>query len=154
MKSLIYRTICGLRVWAARITAAVALVAAAASYAQTPPANVSPDLQEIVKFTQAHMSDDVIVSYIKNANKTYSLSADDMLYLNSQGVSQAVLAAMLSAKSAAVPAPAPAPVATPAPEPASPSPVPAPTPGLAPAPARTYGAAPGLGGQFWHGRRP
>ena len=136
-KTLTSSTICGLSIWAARITAVVALMAAVACYAQTPPANLSPDLQEIVKFTQAHMSDDVIVSYIKNANKTYSLSADDMLYLNSQGVSQAVLAAMLSAKSAGVPAPAPAPVATPAPEPpASSLPVPPPTPGPGPAPFR------------------
>ncbi len=156
MKSLIYRSIWGLSVWAARITAAVALMAAVAGYAQTPPASVSPDLQEIVKFTQAHMSDDVVISYIKNANKTYSLSADDMLYLNSQGVSQAVLAAMLSAKSAAGSVPPPAPVAAPAPEPASPPPVAPPTPGLAPAPmapppglADNFGMDGGLNPSLW-----
>ena len=37
------------------------------------PANVSPDLQQIVKLAQAQMSDDVIVSFIKNAGKSYRL---------------------------------------------------------------------------------
>lgn len=128
------------------VVAVVLLTAGPLSYAQTPAANVSPDLQEIVKFTQAHMSDDVIISYIKNANKTYSLSADDMLYLNSQGVSQAVLSAMLAAKSTAVPPPAPAPVqAAPAPMPA-PAPAPAaPPPGL----ADTFGMDGGLNPSVW-----
>ncbi len=57
------------------------------------------------------MSDDVITSYIKNSGASYNLSADDILYLNSQGVSQAVISTLLATKSAA---PAPAqPVATP-----------------------------------------
>jgi hypothetical protein len=95
-------------------------------------ANSSQDLQEIVKFAQAHMSDDVILAYIKNSGKVYNLSADDMLYLNSQGVSQAVLNALLQTKSAA-PAQTPPPVTTPpvttAPVPYTPPPVSAP-PGL------------------------
>jgi hypothetical protein len=85
--------------------------------AQTP-ANSSLDLQEIVKFAQAHMSDDVITAYIKNSGKVYNLSGDDILYLNSQGVSQGVISALLQTKTA-VPAsqPAPAPVNAPAPPP-------------------------------------
>ena len=122
------------------------LFAAAASYAQTPPANVSPDLQEIVKFTQAHMSDEVIISYMKNANKTYVLSADDILYLNSQNVSQGVLAAMLVTKTSAAPAPAPA--AAPAPEPApAPQVAPSPAPADMPAPA-PMAPPPGLTDNF------
>ena len=78
------------------------------SYAQTTAANLSPDLQEIVKFAQAHMTDDVILAYIKNSGKTYNLSGDDMIYLTSQGVSQPVLSALLQTKGAA-PATAPAP---------------------------------------------
>jgi hypothetical protein len=156
IKSLIFRTIRGFSLWAARIAAMIALLAASASYAQTPPANVSPDLQEIVKFTQAHMSDDVIISYIKNANKTYSLSADDMLYLNSQGVSQGVLAAMLAAKSSAAPVAVPPPA--PAPEPAAPAPAPpvAPVPAPMPAPmapppglADNFGMDGGLNPSLW-----
>lgn len=86
-----------------------------ATQAQTAAANLSPDLQEIVKFEQAHMSDDVILAYIKNSGKAYNLSADDMLYLNGQGVSQAVISALLQSKSAAPPAAAPEPASAPTP---------------------------------------
>ena len=68
-KTLTSSTICGLSIWAARITAVVALMAAVACYAQTPPANLSPDLQEIVKFTQAHMSDDAMSATSKMPTK-------------------------------------------------------------------------------------
>lgn len=81
--------------------------------AQPAPANQSPQLQEIVKLTKAPMSDDVIVAYIKNTGASYNLSADDILYLNSQGVSQPVISALLQSKSSAPIASAPAPVTTP-----------------------------------------
>jgi hypothetical protein len=105
----------------AALMALALLTPARVSNAQ--PANLSPDLQEIVKFAQAHMTDDVILTYIKNSGKSYNLSGDDMLYLSSQGVSQAVIDALLLTKGAPAPAPAPAP------EPA-PAPAPAPAPGL------------------------
>lgn len=85
------------------------LLAGAAGYAQPAPDPGVQDLQEIVKFTQAHMSDDVIVSYIKSSGKAYSVNGDTLLYLNSQGVSQAVLSAMLAARPSAAPAPEPPP---------------------------------------------
>ncbi len=132
-----------LNLWAAAAVA-LAVLTATIGRAQTPAA-VSQDLQEIVKFTQAHMTDDVIVSFIKNSGKTYSLSADDMLYLNSQGVSQPVLSALLAAKPSSAPAPAPVSVAPTAPAPA---PVPAPSYAPAPAPAPAYAPAPGLFDNF------
>jgi hypothetical protein len=115
--------------------------------AQSAPATQSPQLQEIVKLTQAKMSDDVILSYIKNSGSSYNLSADDILYLNSQGVSQPVISALLQAKSVPAPAavvPSTTPVipATPAPPaavvmPATPAPQVSPYPGggvVAPSP--------------------
>ena len=71
--------------------------------AQTPPANpsgVSPDLQEVIKLSQAKMPDDVIKNYISSAGKSYRLSADDIVYLNSQGVSPGVISALQTASSA------------------------------------------------------
>ena len=130
-------------VFVAVVMAWVVLTAGPASHAQTTAANLSPDLQEIVKLAQAHMSDDVILSFIKGSGKSYSLSADDMLYLNSQGVSQAVMAALMQTKSAApaapitpaVPAPALTPVPAPLPTPNfTPAPAPLPTPNYTPAP--------------------
>lgn len=82
--------------------------------AQSAPANQSPQVQEVVKLTQAKMSDDVILQYIKNSGASYNLSADDILYLNSQGVSQAVISALLASKSSAPAAPT-APTAPPVP---------------------------------------
>jgi hypothetical protein len=113
------------------------LTAGFAAHAQTTAANLSPDLQEIIKFNQAHMTDDVITAYIKNSGKVYHLSADDLIYLNSQGISQPVIAALLqtggsASASAPPPASVPPPIATPTPAPA---PIPGPGPGPAPAPA-------------------
>jgi N-acetylneuraminic acid mutarotase len=63
------------------------------------PFSLAPQLQEIVKLAQAKMSDDVIVNYIKNAATSFDVSAQDILYLNSQGVSQPVIMALLQSKS-------------------------------------------------------
>jgi hypothetical protein len=65
---------------------------------QTNPANLSPELQEVVKLSATHMSEDVILSYIKNSGMAYDLSADDILYLHSQEISQTVINALLNAK--------------------------------------------------------
>ena len=97
------------RVFAACAVAAVAwalMMAGPTSYAQPAPASLSPELQEIVRFTQAHMTDEVIVAYIKNSGKNYSVNGDALLALNSQGVSQTVLSALLAAASPAAPPPA------------------------------------------------
>jgi hypothetical protein len=110
------------------------LTGASASHAQTIPANLSPGVQEVLKLSAARMSDDIIVAYIKNSGASYRLSADDILYLNSQGVSQPVITALLTASAAPVPAYAPTPsppVSVPPPaitQPASPPPVIAATP--------------------------
>ena len=64
----------------------------------SPPSTqngLSPDLQEVVKLFQAHMGDDIITSYIKSNGKSYKLSADDIIYLNNQGVSKSVISALL-----------------------------------------------------------
>jgi len=140
-------------VFVALVMAWAMLTAGPAGNAQTTAANLSPDLQEVVKLAQAHMSDDVILSFIKSSGKTYTLSADDMLYLNSQGVSQPVMSALVQSRSAApaapaavsVPTPAPPPVYTPAPAPI-PAPAPVPAPAYMPAPA--YAPPPGLADNF------
>src|ERR1035438_5765313 len=110
--------------------------------AQTAPANLSPDLQEVVKLSQSHMGDDVILNYVKSSGKSYKLSADDLIYLNSQGVSQGVISALQTASSASPNPPpvvsAPEPPAAMAPTPAAPGPVP---PGPAPAPIMMAPAA-------------
>ena len=94
------------------------------SNAQTQPANpsgLSPDLQEVIKLSKAKMPDDVIKNYISSTGKSYKLTADDIIYLNSQGVSPSVISALQTASS-----PTPSPVAPPpAPPMTQPSPPPA-----------------------------
>ncbi len=99
------------------------LIWCAGSAFSSPPADLSPGLQEVVKLAQAHMGDDVILAYVKNSGASYSLTADDILYLKEQGVSQNVIATLLQSKSADAP---------PSPPPAPPVPTPAPAPSEAP----------------------
>lgn len=89
-------------------------------HAQTAASNLSPDLQEVVKLSQSHMDEDVIVNYIRSTGKSYQLSADEIIYLNNQGVSQGVISA-LQATFVANPNPIPA-VSTPTAAPPGPPP--------------------------------
>jgi len=73
-----------------------------AAEATTAPPNLTPALSEVLKLSQAHLADDVILGYIKNSGAAYSLSANDILYLNSQGVSQPVISALLQNGSSAI----------------------------------------------------
>ncbi len=120
--------------------------------AQTPPSSLSPDLQEVVKLSQQKMSDDVITNYIRNSGKSYNLSADDIIHLSSQGVSQGVISALQTAPSAnpnpppgasfpTTPVPPPPPPSPPPATPASPAPSSIP-PGPVPPPAMIAPSAP------------
>jgi hypothetical protein len=104
-----------MKIWAAAVVALALLANGTVGQAQ-PAGDTWQNLQEIVKFTQAHMSDDVIITYIKTSGKIYPTSADAVLYLNSQGVSQPVLAALLGSSGASGPAPPPAAAITAPPE--------------------------------------
>ncbi|HWY73964.1 MAG TPA: DUF6600 domain-containing protein [Verrucomicrobiae bacterium] len=85
-------------------------------FAQNPPPALPAGVQDAVKLSKAGMSDDVIVSQIKNGGASYNLSADQIIYLSGQGVSQNVIKALISGGGAAPTAPAvPPPSAAPAP---------------------------------------
>ncbi|HTR41772.1 MAG TPA: DUF6600 domain-containing protein [Pseudomonadales bacterium] len=151
----------GLGQWNIRVLAACALIAGAGSMgstcrAQNAPADLSPDVQEVLTLSRQHMDDAVITNYIISTGKSYKLSADDIIYLNNQGVSQPVISTLLKTAPAATvsaqpvapaePVP-PAVVSTPTePSPSAPPPVDA---GSAPAAPGTVvavpdSAAPGL----------
>jgi len=104
------------------------------SFAQGTPPGLSPDLQEVVKLAQAKMPDDIIKNYISSTGRSYRLSADDIIYLHSQGVSAEVISTLQTA-GAAAPAPVPQPT-TPAPAPvATPPPTAPPPPAVTTTPA-------------------
>ena len=72
-------------------------------------------VSQILQLSQAKVGDATIVAYIKNAGNSYRLDADQIIYLQQQGVSPLVVNAMLNQPKAGVlaatppPAPAPAP---------------------------------------------
>ncbi len=96
---------------------------AAAQEAAAKPAPVptlSYGSNEVLKLVRAKVGDDTVVAYIDHATATYALSASDLIYLRSEGVSDKVLSAMLNrSKGAEAIASAPvapaAPIAPPAP---------------------------------------
>jgi hypothetical protein len=86
-----------------------------------PPAAVnasvpqlSSGVSQIVQLAQAKIGDDTIIAYIKNSRNSYGLTADQIIYLRQQGISEAVLTAMLNQPGPGVAVAAPA---TPAPPP-------------------------------------
>ena len=77
---------------------AVPLVVAADDVAA--PAVAAPPLaygvSEIIQLSQAQVGDPTIVTFIKNSGNSYGLDAAQVIYLQQQGVSQAVISAMLT----------------------------------------------------------
>lgn len=108
-----------------KLSALVAGVVLLGQAASSVSADTGPTLPyaagEVLKLVQAKVGDDTIVAYISHAPTGYSLSASDLVYLRSQGVSDAVMSAMLTHSrpaEAVAQAPAPAPVVqAPAPAP-------------------------------------
>lgn len=108
------------------------VAAPAAAAAATPlPFGVG----DVVKLSQSQVSDDVILSYIHNSGRSFSLSSEDIVQLRKEGVSERVIDAMLEQHAKAV-ASTPQPVAAPAPAtaPTAPAAV-APDVSVAPPPA-------------------
>lgn len=78
----------------------------------TPTPQLAYGVSQILQLAQAKVSDDTIITYIKNSGNSYGLTADQIIYLQQQGLSPAVINAMLSQPKPGVLAAASAPVAT------------------------------------------
>ncbi len=82
-----------------------------------PVPQLAYGVAQIVKLAQAKVSDDTIIAYIERSGNSYGLNADQIIYLRQQGVSDAVITAMLNQpKPGVAPATVPMPT-TPAPQP-------------------------------------
>jgi hypothetical protein len=128
-------------------------LAVSVAQAQTTPPALPAGVQDVVKLTQAGLSEDVILSQVKNAGASYNLSTDQLIYLSKSGVSQNVIKALMTtgASSAAV---APAPVAVPV-APSAPIAQPAPTyvappPGAPPVAGPATVVTPGVNYDSFH----
>lgn len=83
--------------------------------APTPAPQLAYGVPQILQLAQAKVSDDTIIAYIRNSGNSYGLDADQIIYLQQQGLSTPVINAMLSQPRAGVlgyTAAAPAPVPT------------------------------------------
>ena len=90
--------------------------------APAPAPQLSYGTAQIVQLTQAKIGEDTIVAYVKNSGNSYGLDANQIIYLRQQGVSDAVITAMLNQpKPAVASAPAPADYST-VPAPTTPPP--------------------------------
>ena len=85
------------------ITAVLALAArnvaaqdSTPSAAPTVPVQLSYGVSQIIQLSQANVSEDTIVNYIRNSGSSYGLDANQIVYLKQQGVSTAVINTMLS----------------------------------------------------------
>jgi hypothetical protein len=50
---------------------------------------------DVLKLSQAQINEEVILNYVRNSGTAYTLSANDVVYLRNQGVSDRVVNAML-----------------------------------------------------------
>ena len=63
---------------------------------QLTPAQLPAHVRDVLKLVHGDVSEGVMIAYIKNSGKVYSLGAPEILYLREQGVSDQVLTAMLN----------------------------------------------------------
>ena len=106
----------------AALTGVTILLSGSAALAQS----LSPGVMDVGKLAAAHIPEDNIVNFVKASGVAYHLTPDDIIYLNSQGVTQPVLSMMQSIGGGA-PAPAPQePPPTPAPPPSDATAAPSP----------------------------
>lgn len=95
---------------------------APAPAAVSKPSHLSFAASEVLKLSRAKVGDDTIVAFVKQSSSAYDLSAEDIVYLRDQGVTDRVVSTMLTVRSsggstaelASAPAPAPTPSAQPA----------------------------------------
>lgn len=97
----------------------IATVLAVGVGALPVPAEDATAINEVRRLKDAGLAEETIVAFIRSQNKNYDLSAENVIVLRAQGVSPAVMNAMLESGNTAVPPP-PAPEPVYAPPPATP----------------------------------
>ena len=71
-------------------------VAPTAAPAGGAPVQLSYGVSQIIQLSQAKVSDDTIVNYIRNSGSSYGMDASQIIYLKQQGVSGTVINTMLN----------------------------------------------------------
>jgi hypothetical protein len=63
---------------------------------QAAPIQLSYGVSQIVQLAQAKVSDSTILTFVQNSGNSYGLDANQIIYLRQNGVSDAVVSAMLN----------------------------------------------------------
>ncbi len=61
-----------------------------------PPANLPPNVAEVVKLSSAGLGNDVVLAFVNSSQSLFGLSANDILQLKTLGVSPTIITAMLN----------------------------------------------------------
>lgn len=122
-----------------KLSGAGVLAATVLSFNIATAQSLPPGVQDVVKMKQAGLSDDVILSQVRNSGASYNLTADQIISLKSQNISDPVINALISGNGSASAAPA---MAAPPPAPSPALPPPAPAPGAPPMAVSTPAALP------------
>jgi hypothetical protein len=88
---------------AAGLTLQLMCISSTAQTAAAP--SLPPGVQDVVKLVQAGLGEEVILAHIRNAGAYYNLSADQIIYLHNQNVTQNEISALLGPSGTAAPAP-------------------------------------------------
>jgi hypothetical protein len=62
---------------------------------EAAPVKLPYGVEDVLKLTRAQVSEDVILSFIRNSGTVYNLAPKDIVYLRNEGVSDRVINAML-----------------------------------------------------------
>jgi hypothetical protein len=92
-------TVASLAFTTGRVDAQISTVSAQPVVAGQSAPQLSYGVPQVLQLVQAKISDSVIVNYIQSSSTIYSLSADEIVYLKQQGVSDNALNAMLNQRS-------------------------------------------------------
>ena len=71
-------------------------VAATPVPAQPAPVRLPFGVADVVKLTQAQVSEDVVLNFVLNSGTVYNLGPKDIIYLRDQGVSDRVITTMMN----------------------------------------------------------
>lgn len=100
MKTNYVRTLAAALAAGVILTCSVATAQMADNAQPVATVSTAPQLpygaNSILQLSRANVGDDTIINYIKNSGNSYGLNADQIIYLRQQGVSSAVINAMLN----------------------------------------------------------
>lgn len=89
------------RTLAVTLAGTLACVAGKTS-AQSAVPQLSPGVTQVMQLEQAKISDDTIIRFVRNSGNSYALDATQIVFLRQQGISEAVISAMLDQPKAVV----------------------------------------------------